>query len=86
MQPTEAGSKCADNRKGQTWTGAITIFGFFFFTYLSSTLHRSFEPCVPVQVTADLDVRIVMDGLISTGVFDNKTWQLIEAEVRLELS
>ena len=62
------------------------LFGFFFFTYLSSTLHRSFEPCVPVQVTADLDVRIVMDGLISTGVFDNKTWQLIEAEVRLELS
>ena len=49
-------------------------------------MHRSFEPCVPVQVTADLDVRIVMDGLISTGVFDNKTWQLIEAEVRLELS
>ena len=38
-----------------------------------------------MQITADLDVRIVMDGLISTGVFDNKTWQLVEAEVRSQL-
>ena len=26
-----------------------------------------------------------MDGLISGGVFDNKTWQLVEAEVRTQL-
>lgn len=40
---------------------------------------------VQLQITADLDVRIVMDGLISGGVFDNKTWQLVEAEVRTQL-